>query len=236
MSSHTQKPLRINSNIEIELNFSSTKIQTTLLQNCWVELFIIGFAQSSHIVSIPTIMSSLINFMNNAIGQEKMPANKLKKMAEHIWKVNDFIQEITKMDVDDVEFALLRFIVLFNPGKCQSKHAQFQPKSSCTIASLSDNSKIDAHQRVKMSRIQDFYIKTFVKQKQQSSIDSDATHAGDETFVKIAKLLLKLNTLRSLDPELIEELFFTNLIGQVLIDNVIPHILNLGNNCAIDST
>lgn len=87
-----------------------------LLQNCWVELFVIGFAQSSHMISVPTVMSSLINFMNNAIAQEKMTANKLKKLSEHIWKVNEFIQEINKMDVDDIEFALLRFIILFNPG------------------------------------------------------------------------------------------------------------------------
>lgn len=88
-----------------------------LLQNCWVELFVIGFAQSSHIISVPTVMSSLTNFMNNAIAQEKMAASKLKKLSEHIWKVNEFIHEITKMDVDDTEFALLRFIVLFNPGE-----------------------------------------------------------------------------------------------------------------------
>lgn len=88
-----------------------------LLQNCWVELFVIGFAQSAHIISIPTVMSSLINFMNNAIAQEKMAAIKLKKLSEHIWKVNEFIQEINKMDPDDAEFALLRFIVLFNPGR-----------------------------------------------------------------------------------------------------------------------
>lgn len=87
-----------------------------LLQNCWVELFVIGFAQSSHMISVSTVMSSLINFMNNAIAQEKMTANKLKKLSEHIWKVNEFIQEINKMNVDDIEFALLRFIILFNPG------------------------------------------------------------------------------------------------------------------------
>lgn len=92
------------------------------------------------------------------------------------------------------------------------------------------------HQRTKIGRIQDFYVKTFIKQKQQLQIDSDTSIASDTTsFNKFAKLLLKLNTVRSLDPELIEELFFTNLIGPVQIDNVIPHILNLGGNCSNDT-
>lgn len=110
-----------------------------LLQNCWVELFVIGFAQSSHIISVPTVMSSLINFMNNAIAQEKMAPSKLKKLSEHIWKVNEFIQEINKLDVDDVEFALLRFIILFNPGKF---HASSGPPN---WISHSDKSQYEPH-------------------------------------------------------------------------------------------
>lgn len=55
-------------------------------------------------------------------------------------------------------------------------------------------------------------------------VDSGATHAGD----RFPKLLLKLTTLRALDAEIIEDLFFTNLIGQVQIETVIPYILKLG--------
>lgn len=93
------------------------KTQTTLLQNCWVELFAIGLAQSSQLISIPTIMSSLTNFINNAIAQEKMPANKLKKLSEHIWKINEFIQEMNRMEVDDFEYAFLRFAAVYNAGE-----------------------------------------------------------------------------------------------------------------------
>lgn len=41
-------------------------------------------------------------------------------------------------------------------------------------------------------------------------------------------MLLRLTSLRALDSEVFEDLFFTNLIGQVEIDNVIPYILRLG--------
>lgn len=105
---------------------SSVKTQALLLQNCWIELFLIGYAQSSHSVSIPTIVSSLLSSVESAIGQEKVTANKLKKMSEHIWKINEFFQELSKMNLDDFEFAFLRFIVLFNAGMC-SHRATFWP-------------------------------------------------------------------------------------------------------------
>lgn len=107
----------------------SVKTQALLLQNCWIELFLIGYAQSSHTVSIPTIVSSLLSSVESAIGQEKVTANKLKKMSEHIWKINEFFQELSKMNLDDFEFAFLRFIVLFNAGTSEDFDWNFHEKS-----------------------------------------------------------------------------------------------------------
>lgn len=87
------------------------------MQNCWIELFFIGYAQSSHSVSLSSVVSSLSNTVENAITQEKIMPNKLKKLSEHIWKINDFFQELNKLNLDDFEFAFLRFVVLFNAGK-----------------------------------------------------------------------------------------------------------------------
>ncbi|XP_017769052.1 PREDICTED: nuclear receptor subfamily 2 group C member 1-like [Nicrophorus vespilloides] len=47
---------------------------------------------------------------------------------------------------------------------------------------------------------------------------------------RFPKLLLRLPPLRALDPQIIEELFFAGLIGQVQIDSVIPYILQMGGN------
>lgn len=99
------------------------KTQALLLQNCWIELFFIGYAQSAHSVSLSTVINSLSNTVESAIGQEKMSPSKLKRMSEHIWKINDFFQEINKMNLDDFEFAFLRFIVLFNPGNAHLTHS-----------------------------------------------------------------------------------------------------------------
>lgn len=50
------------------------------------------------------------------------------------------------------------------------------------------------------------------------------THTPDDEN-RFSKLLLRLSPLRSIVPDVIEEIFFTGLIGNVQIDTVLPHIL-----------
>ena len=50
-------------------------------------------------------------------------------------------------------------------------------------------------------------------------------HCRDKN--RFPRLLLCLAPLRSLQPDLLEELFFSGLIGSVQIDSVIPYILNM---------
>lgn len=77
---------------------------------------------------------------------------------------------------------------------------------------------MDVNQRAKIERIQDIFIKGYLQHKQ---LEFD--------FNRLLKLLLKVHSLRSLDPELVEELFFSKLIGMLQINNVISHILNMGS-------
>lgn len=83
-----------------------------------------------------------------------------------------------------------------------------------------------------MGRIQDIYLKMFAQQKQNEMKHEYDGALQDDSGNRLAKILLKINALRSLDPMLIEELFFTNLIGSIQIENVIPHILELSDNCS----
>lgn len=92
---------------------------------------------------------------------------------------------------------------------------------------LSDNIKIDVHQRAKIERVQEMFIKGYLQHKQLDTQDGPASSNAD--FNRLLKLMLKMNILRSLDPDLVEELFFSKLIGSLQINNVIPHILSLGS-------
>lgn len=78
---------------------------------------------------------------------------------------------------------------------------------------------MDANQRAKVERIQDMFIKGYLQHKQM-----------EFDFNRLLKLILKVHSLRSLDADLIEELFFSKLIGMLQINNVVSHILSLGSD------
>lgn len=78
------------------------------------------------------------------------------------------------------------------------------------------------------------FIKGYLQHKQIDAQDGAATGTTNADFNRLLKLMLKMNILRSLEPDLIEELFFSKLIGTLQINNVIPHILTLGTDCSND--
>lgn len=83
---------------------------------------------------------------------------------------------------------------------------------------------MDANQRAKIERIQEMFIKGYLQHKQM-----------EFDFTRLLKLLLKVHSLRSLDADLIEELFYSKLIGMLQINNVISHILSLGSDYATEA-
>ena len=50
---------------------------------------------------------------------------------------------------------------------------------------------------------------------------------GHDRSSRFENLLLRLAPLRSLQPDVLEELFFAGLIGNVQIDSVVPYILKM---------
>ena len=52
-------------------------------------------------------------------------------------------------------------------------------------------------------------------------------HTAKKGENRFTNLLLRLSPLRSLQPDVLEELFFAGLIGNVQIDSVVPYILKM---------
>merc|ERR1711997_342284 len=52
-------------------------------------------------------------------------------------------------------------------------------------------------------------------------------HCSKKGLTRFSDLLLRLSPLRSLQPDVLEELFFAGLIGNVQIDSVVPYILKM---------
>ena len=70
--------------------------------------------------------------------------------------------------------------------------------------------QIEKFQEKSHHELQDFVIQTY----------------PDQTD-RLGKLLLRLPALRLLSPNIMEELFFAGLIGNVQIDSIIPYILRM---------
>lgn len=50
------------------------------MRGCWAELFALGLAQCSEILSLPTILSSIINHLQASVIQEKISALHVKQV------------------------------------------------------------------------------------------------------------------------------------------------------------
>ena len=66
------------------------------------------------------------------------------------------------------------------------------------------------------------------QEKAFQELRSYVSQAFPEDRDRFPRLLLRLPPLRALQPQVMEELFFAGLIGNVQIDSVIPYILRMG--------
>lgn len=66
-----------------------------------------------------------------------------------------------------------------------------------------------------------------MKMKAVQELKKYCEENSPEDSCRFSNLLLRLGPLRSLQPDILEELFFAGLIGNVQIDSVVPYILKM---------
>ncbi|XP_068082275.1 orphan steroid hormone receptor 2 isoform X2 [Anabrus simplex] len=172
----------------------SSDTHVTLLRGCWVELFTLGLAQCSEILSLSSILSSIINHLQTSVAQESISPRQVKQVTDHICKLQEYVSSMARLQVDEHEYAYLKAITLFSSD---------QP-------GLSMRRQVEKFQKKAFQELRGYVNQTFPE-------DRD----------RFPQLLLRLPPLRSLQPKVIEELFFAGLIGNVQIDSVIPYILRM---------
>ncbi|XP_051976797.1 nuclear receptor subfamily 2 group C member 1 isoform X2 [Xyrauchen texanus] len=82
----------------------------TLMKACWNELFALGLAQCSHIMNVETILTAIINHLQTSLEEERV-----KQVMEHIWRMQEFCNSMSRMSPDAYEYAYLKAVVLFSP-------------------------------------------------------------------------------------------------------------------------
>jgi hypothetical protein len=96
----------------------SQEVQTSLVRLCWSELFTLGLAQCSHTMSLPTILAAIVNHLQTTMQEgspEKIPGERVKIVTDTIMKLQEFVSNMQRLNVDDTEYAYLKTLALFSP-------------------------------------------------------------------------------------------------------------------------
>lgn len=129
-------------------SYFDEEVQNEMLKLHWAELLVLGIAQtistSQQSGQLKTmIVSTLVNYVKSLIlysttepssqpklsgkSEEKPPSGpKLRKMLINIMMINKFIEAITQLELNTIEFAHLRILCMFNPYKCYSSDTKLK--------------------------------------------------------------------------------------------------------------
>lgn len=86
-----------------------------LMKACWNELFALGLAQCSNVMNVGTILSAIINHLQTSLQEDKLSPERVKLVMEHIWRMQEFCNSMSKLSPDAYEYAYLKAVVLFSP-------------------------------------------------------------------------------------------------------------------------
>ena len=178
----------------------SIDVQTSLIRGCWCQLFLLGLAQCSQVMSLATILSAIVTHLQTTLNQDKLSVQRVKQVTDHICKLQDFVNSLQRLEVDDHEYAYLKAIILFTP-------------ENLPLNQMLSSRQIEKFQEKAVSELKMYLSESWEDPEEQSS--------------RFSKLLLRLLPLKSILPSMTEELFFSGLIGNVQIDSIIPYILKM---------
>ncbi|CAH1784058.1 unnamed protein product, partial [Owenia fusiformis] len=107
-------------------------VQTNLVRTRWSELFTLGLAQCAQSMCLPTILAAIVNHLQTSVQQEKLNADRVRLVSDHIIKLQEYVQSLQSLKVDEVEYAYLKTMALFSPDHpCTPKNQleKFQEKA-----------------------------------------------------------------------------------------------------------
>merc|ERR1719483_1823934 len=86
--------------------------QIGLVRNSWSDLFVLGLAQISGQVSVPSMLALIVNHQQTRLAREQDNIN-VKEVTASICRIHEFVQALDKLNIDEKEFAYIRAIALF---------------------------------------------------------------------------------------------------------------------------
>ncbi|XP_038110881.1 orphan steroid hormone receptor 2 isoform X2 [Culex quinquefasciatus] len=217
----------------------SDSFQSELLRQTWPELFMIGLAQASGQLSFNTIMLALIQYMKTLILNKKYGSDIINYLTKYVLLIQELVGELQKLNLTDQEFAYLRLLCVFNPDNILQDNVKNQH-----LAKIQDMvlTSFREYYRAKHSRLMaagsEENIREDDEEDEDSYYETSSRHQQkrrqrQNSEQRLVTILMKLPTLRALNSKRdLEDLFFSNLIGQVQIESVLTYILQTNDGAA----
>ena len=90
----------------------SIDVQIILLQKNWFDIFALGMSQCSKSLSLTTLLANLnVKYQNNHNNRKYSIIN------EQLFYLQNFINECERLKLNQIEYAYLKLISLFDTGK-----------------------------------------------------------------------------------------------------------------------
>lgn len=185
-----------------------TNLQNMLIKSTWPEIFLLNFSQMASQLAFGSVMAAIVDYLKSLVVQEKTPTEKIMEIAKTITSFNEIVRDLDRLQLDDLEFAALRVILLFNAKGVRREYPKYS-RHMDKVLDLTLN-----------------FLRSQVEQKRAEDSDGESDSL-DNLF---ARILLKASALSGFNAQIVEEIFFSNLVGQVQVENVIPYILRLGTS------
>ena len=74
-------------------------------------------AQCAQTMNLQNILSSIVSHLQTSVSQDKLSATRVRQVTTTICKIQEYVRALSKLNVDDWEFAYLKAISLFGAGK-----------------------------------------------------------------------------------------------------------------------
>ena len=90
--------------------------QVLLLQSSWTDIFLLSFVQCGKVCRVEATLNVMKENMKN-YDIDSCEANKSQLPVKDIDKVKDLLLTLDRLELTPTEYALLKLICLFNPGR-----------------------------------------------------------------------------------------------------------------------
>jgi nuclear receptor subfamily 2 group C len=94
----------------------SLEVQTVLLQKSWFDIFALGMSQCAKTLSFSTILTNISLQFHSNFNLGKIDEQKCLLIKEQLFHLQNFITDCERLNINQVEYAYLKLISLFDYG------------------------------------------------------------------------------------------------------------------------